>query len=1189
MKYNKIFGILIILISCLMISSLVSANLTTDLISYYDFEGNAEDKVGSNNGTVFGATNGINYGKINKGYNFDGSNDYINLGTSDEFNFTDSFSISAWAYPKNINSEGAIVARYNYDNEERQYYLKFQNDMAIFALSMAGTNVTTKFLISSTVNTNQWYHLVGIYDKENEVAKLYLNSVLVDSAPITNNLSGFNQPVGIGRLIDTPVAAFYEGYIDEVGFWNRALTPTEVSNLYNSGDGLSPFYSPSVSNNIKNPSATIYPTINYDWNSSFEDTDYNSDYTYKYSFGFNYTNAFDGNEIYIDTNKTLDYDQNTSKDFNLSYTPIIDQIGDTNYSFFKVYRYLNGSYDSNYTAWSSDTFTVVDNINIDVNKPAYPDWAGVLYPTKSYLWHLEYRDKSYQTGITTYKYDFGINTTNTLNGNEKYWKQNTEINSTDGNISKYIPHTILEDDNDKIVYSFLTLKRYNNGVFVDSKTAWTDSFDINYGKFKIKFYDETTGNKLDGNVQITGDFATTVDENGEINGWLSDYVLEDGYAIQNEIWREISGGATHTKRRYDYYVYLTKSYDYNIGLLPINDGENVEFTARDNEDNLWGNKYLAFIKGAENIRTNYEKLTSNYENTITSNTKHGVLFKVKETSYLDSIKIKKENIQCDSWGLWDYNNSNLITTNDVELINNNVLNTRYPIKLDANKQYAILLFDKDGSECNYSYNNLLNTNIQREYVTFMAGCDSGETNCTSNNAYSILGINVIDGNNYEQFIKNNIIESKKLNEEGKGVFYIKSDGNYSAVLIDEKGSITTQYQKSKVVVKKPKDETTNSLISPYDITVNGGLFYNLQNLSDENKSFNVFAGTENYYGFSIIDYNATPADRKYLSSRYFVKVSMGAGYFETYTLQPYLINETDAVFLNVTVKNTIGTTIPGVQLLLYKYIDGKSEIISSQTADMLGRVTFAVYPNDDYYLYVYHNDILKLAGNNNIRITKDTDMTVTIDLLTEEDIKQLWAPTIDWKESKGVYNLNNENINVLAEIKSNYEMAGYSIELYNGEHLVYEDVVDLISNNYDLNYTINSELIEDAFLSGEIRIKIINNINKDATKTYRRLIAFTDRDITPTNAFTKAGEEIGQPLSTIMSILFVGILIAFAIFTGGVVDPRIITGLGLFGLAIFLFFGWLNSGVLVFGTDISVFIFVMVCIIYVLSLVRGGR
>jgi len=66
-------------------------------------------------------------------------------------------------------------------------------------------------------------------------------------------------------------------------------------------------------------------------------------------------------------------------------------------------------------------------------------------------------------------------------------------------------------------------------------------------------------------------------------------------------------------------------------------------------------------------------------------------------------------------------------------------------------------------------------------------------------------------------------------------------------------------------------------------------------------------------------------------------------------------------------------------------------------------------------------------------------------------------------------------------------------------------------------------------------------------------------------------------------------LIAFLIFSAGVVDPRIIMGVSLFGLGIFLMFGWLNSGVLVFNTDISYFIFVMSCVAYVLSLAKGVR
>lgn len=75
---------------------------------------------------------------------------------------------------------------------------------------------------------------------------------------------------------------------------------------------------------------------------------------YKYSFGYNTTNDFNGSETYIDTNQTLDYAQTTTKYFNLNNTFTTTELDI--YSFFTVHRYINSDYNTSYTGWSSTTF-----------------------------------------------------------------------------------------------------------------------------------------------------------------------------------------------------------------------------------------------------------------------------------------------------------------------------------------------------------------------------------------------------------------------------------------------------------------------------------------------------------------------------------------------------------------------------------------------------------------------------------------------------------------------------------------------------------------------------------------------------------------------------------------------------------------------------------------------------------------
>ena len=85
---------------------LQAQDLNDGLVAYYPFNGNADDESGNgNNGTVNGATltTGRN-GNTDGAYNFDGTDDYINAGDRDDFDFgTSDFSFSLWVKPQGEN------------------------------------------------------------------------------------------------------------------------------------------------------------------------------------------------------------------------------------------------------------------------------------------------------------------------------------------------------------------------------------------------------------------------------------------------------------------------------------------------------------------------------------------------------------------------------------------------------------------------------------------------------------------------------------------------------------------------------------------------------------------------------------------------------------------------------------------------------------------------------------------------------------------------------------------------------------------------------------------------------------------------------------------------------------------------------------------------------------------------------
>ena len=89
---------------------LSAATLSTNLVAYYPFSGNALDVSGNNNhATVYSAKLAPDkFGTPNTAYEFNGSV-YMSITNGDAFNFVDEFTISLWAKPKPTQPAYAII------------------------------------------------------------------------------------------------------------------------------------------------------------------------------------------------------------------------------------------------------------------------------------------------------------------------------------------------------------------------------------------------------------------------------------------------------------------------------------------------------------------------------------------------------------------------------------------------------------------------------------------------------------------------------------------------------------------------------------------------------------------------------------------------------------------------------------------------------------------------------------------------------------------------------------------------------------------------------------------------------------------------------------------------------------------------------------------------------------------------
>jgi hypothetical protein len=100
---------------------------------------------------------------------------------------------------------------------------------------------------STAIVTGAWTQYVMTYD--GTTLKGYKNATEVYSAGDTNSISG----VGLDYLQwgrrNIAGSLYYDGKMDLIGVWTRAITGTEVTELYNAGAGLAyPFPTTNLAN-----------------------------------------------------------------------------------------------------------------------------------------------------------------------------------------------------------------------------------------------------------------------------------------------------------------------------------------------------------------------------------------------------------------------------------------------------------------------------------------------------------------------------------------------------------------------------------------------------------------------------------------------------------------------------------------------------------------------------------------------------------------------------------------------------------------------------------------------------------------------------------------------------------------------------------------------------------------------------
>ncbi len=221
----------------------IPSNIPLDgLYAYYPFNGNADDVIGDNFGTVVNNASLTfdRFGVDNKAYYFDGSDDYISLyepwfdGNSSVSAFTYSLWIFVDQYP---DEQSSINAKEGY---WRTIGLQLgTSGHIVFGGSQPSPNAYHDWVTpSGVIDVGQWNHIAVTFANSN--LRIYINGQLSvnETASISDwDFSWFESGNStntnlIGAVAPASgVTKFFNGKIDDFAIWSRALTENEVAEL----------------------------------------------------------------------------------------------------------------------------------------------------------------------------------------------------------------------------------------------------------------------------------------------------------------------------------------------------------------------------------------------------------------------------------------------------------------------------------------------------------------------------------------------------------------------------------------------------------------------------------------------------------------------------------------------------------------------------------------------------------------------------------------------------------------------------------------------------------------------------------------------------------------------------------------------------------------------------------------------
>jgi hypothetical protein len=212
----------------------------SDLVAWWRAEGNANDSVGTNHGTMLGGA-GFAPGAVGQAFRLDGVDDWVSIANTAAMDFgTGDFTIELWMNLDSVTRLQDVVLKVccGFYPSHRVYLIEVESGTLRFLIRDTAAN-QNDLIVPAGLVPGVWHHVAAV--REGDTSRLYLDGTLiggqtagtaVDTGSAGTAAFGRQMPLNPCCPTDTRV---FGGSLDEISLYRRALTSQEIQQIAAAG------------------------------------------------------------------------------------------------------------------------------------------------------------------------------------------------------------------------------------------------------------------------------------------------------------------------------------------------------------------------------------------------------------------------------------------------------------------------------------------------------------------------------------------------------------------------------------------------------------------------------------------------------------------------------------------------------------------------------------------------------------------------------------------------------------------------------------------------------------------------------------------------------------------------------------------------------------------------------------------